>query len=113
MAYGTILLLLVIIGLAMTFRVEQPRRRGLWWSWLLAALLAGGGCAGALGWVGAETSGRDNLFHMVNPLVWTGLFVAGAVMLVMNAVRVFSDASRPRRGEPRSLPRDDDTSPPA
>ena len=108
MARSLILLVFVIAGLALTFRFHGRKRRRLLWTWLVGVLLAGGGCVGALGWLGAETSGRANLFHAVPPILWSGLFVAGAVIIVLNTLHVLIEAGRPKPGRQTYIPKNDE-----
>ena len=94
MSVGSLLILFVIVGLLFAVRLPGNTLRRLALAYALGLTLALGGCFGALAWVGAETSGNKNLFHAVNPYVWSGSFVAGLVILVVNTVRAIRLRSR-------------------
>jgi hypothetical protein len=86
LAVEFLLLIFVLVGGVLAFRrrgaVARRARR-----FLLAGLVAGlTGCVGALSWLGAETSGRSNPFHEVNPYLWTALFGVGLLLMLVGAV---------------------------
>lgn len=80
------LILLMLVGLVLLPSLQGRHARVLKQIFLVGLISTLGGCVGVLGWLGAETSGQDNLFHGVNPYVWSGLFSLGGLLLLVAAV---------------------------
>ena len=97
------ILIVVLIGLGILLRLKHRAARPLKLVSVVGLVGTVGGCVGALGWLGAETSGQGNIFHAVNPYLWSTLFGIGAALLLGVAVaaialRIAQGASdRPER----------------
>ena len=81
---------LAVVGMCLALGLRGHGAKRVARMYGLGIILSLGGCVGTLGWLGAETSGRNNLFHEVNPLVWSGLFFAGIVILVVTSIIVIA-----------------------
>ena len=80
-----LLVVLIIAGIVAAIRLPGPNGRRARKTLLIGLVLSLGGCGGALGWLGAETSGRSSLFSDVNPYLFTGVFLVGVAMMVGGA----------------------------
>jgi hypothetical protein len=89
MSLATLLLALIGVTTLLAFGVRGNARRRVAIAYGLGLSLSLGGCGGALAWLGAETSGSKNVFHRVDPQLWTALFAAGIAVLVGTSVTVF------------------------
>ena len=86
MSAGFLVLLLIIAGFVLAFRLRGPAlKRALKYYAVAAVLLVLGG-VGALAWLGGETSGTANVFSETNPYVWSAIFVGGVLVLAVNSV---------------------------
>lgn len=90
MAIEFIILLIILAGFALSFKLrgQAARRARKWYAIALALIL--GGCLGSLSWLDAETSGNQNFAVSVNPFIWAGMFLVGVAVLFINSLQVFS-----------------------
>lgn len=86
MALEPLLLLVILVGAGFAFTRRGPAARRARRLLFTGGVLGLTGCVGALSWLDAETSGRGNLMHGVNPYLWTALFVIGVLVMLAGAI---------------------------
>lgn len=91
MAIEFLLVIVIIVGVFLTFKLRGKALKNALKLYLTGGILIMGGCLGSLGWLDAETSGNSNFFTSVNPFIWAGMFIFGIVVLGYNAVKIIND----------------------
>lgn len=86
MSIGFITFILILVGSVLLFKQQGRVVRHIKMIFVTGVMLALGGCIGALSWLGAETSGNSNIFHHVNPYIWTAIFVFGICILIVATI---------------------------
>jgi len=95
-----IIIPLIIMGIIALFGLKGLNAKRMRKMFVAGVFLSLGGCVGALGWLGAETSGHRNMFHGVHPLVWVVLFGLGVVVLVVASYMTLSLRAQDKKNPP-------------
>ncbi|MEM7026799.1 MAG: hypothetical protein AAF410_01065 [Pseudomonadota bacterium] len=86
MSIGFIIIKLLLLGSIFLFKQQGKVVKYIKWIYLFGILASLGGCFGALAWLGAETSGNSNLFHEINPYIWSAILVTGLCIMFVATV---------------------------
>lgn len=99
MALEIFAVVLIIIGIGMSFKLKGAAARSArkWFAIGIALFL--GGCYGTFSWLDAETSGVGNFANSINPFFWAGMFVAGFLVMAVNSVQVIRARSLQKQQE--------------
>ena len=80
----------MLLGLVALFSLKGGGARRVKMMFGYGLILSLGGCVGALGWLGVETSGHRNIFHAAHPLIWVGCFGIGVAVLLVASFSAMS-----------------------
>lgn len=97
-------LVLIVIGIGMSFKLKgaEARRARKWFA--IGIALSLGGCYGTFSWLDAETSGVGNFANSINPYFWAGMFVFGFLVMAVNSVQVIRARAQQKQQESEQAP---------